>query len=43
MKNVKPRPNIREGIEASRKGDISGLKAWLREGNNPNAHDPSGG
>jgi ankyrin repeat protein len=42
MKSVKPRPNIREGIEASRKGDISGLKAWLRESNNPNAHDPSG-
>jgi len=42
MKDVKPRQNIREAIEASRKGDIPGLKAWLREGNNPNAHDPSG-
>jgi len=42
MNNIKPRQNIREGIEASRKGDIPGLKAWLREGNNPNGHDPSG-
>jgi ankyrin repeat protein len=42
MKDVKLRQNIREAIEASRKGDIPGLKAWLREGNNPNAHDPSG-
>ena len=42
MNSIKPRQYIRGGIEASRKGDIPGLKTWLREGNNPNVHDPSG-
>ena len=42
MKNVKPRQDIHEGIEASRKGDVRRLKSWLQDGNNPNVHDFSG-
>ena len=42
MNGVQSHPSIDDAIEASRKGDIPRLDAWLRGGSNPNTHDLSG-